>query len=122
MSSMRTSRPGKRRFNSCCDFHDRGAHLRHDHHAVIIRADDVAWAGRQPGDRLIDHHERLLVGALREEPMAEHLEAELADRRARNAGSLLPKQQAAVFAKIFMFSNLFGVSGDENVPQARLPQ
>lgn len=92
MSSMRTSRPGKRRFNSCCDFHDRGAgRLRHDHHAVIIRADDVARAGRQPGDRLIDHHERLLVGALREEPMAEHLEAELADRRARNAGSLLPK-------------------------------
>ncbi|WP_426420906.1 hypothetical protein [Bradyrhizobium genosp. A] len=26
-----------------CDFHDRGAgRLRHDHHAVIIRADDVA--------------------------------------------------------------------------------
>lgn len=123
MSSMRTSRPGKRRFNSCCDFHDRGAgRLRHDHDAVIIRADDGARAGRQPDDRLIDHHERLLVGALREAPIAEHLEAELADRRARSAGSLLPKQQAAVFAKIFMFSNLFGVSGDENVPQARLPQ
>lgn len=43
MSSMRTPRPGKRRFNSCCDFHDQGAgRLRHDHHAVIIRADDVA--------------------------------------------------------------------------------
>lgn len=123
MSSMRTSRPGKRRFNSCCDFHERGAgRLRHDHHAVIIRADDVARAGRQPDDRLIDHHEPLLVGALREEPIAEHLEAELADRRARSAGSLLPKQQAAVFAKIFMFSNLFGVGGDENVPQARLSQ
>lgn len=85
MSSMRTSRPGKRRFNSCCDFHDRGAgRLRHDHHAVIIRDDDVALA--------------------------------------RAAGSLLPKQQAAVSAKIFMFSNLFGLSGDENLPQARLSQ
>lgn len=53
--------------------------------------------------------------------MAEHVEAELADRRARSAGSLLPKQQAAVFAKTFTLLNLFGVSGDENVPQARLP-
>lgn len=53
-SSMRTLRPGKRRFNSRCDFHDSGAgRLRHDHHAVIIRADDVARAGRQPDDRLM---------------------------------------------------------------------
>lgn len=123
MSSMRTSCPGKRRFNSCCDFHDRGAgRLRRHHHPVVIRADDVARAGRQPDDRLIDHPERLLDGALREEPIAEHLEAELADRRARGAGSLSAKQQAAVFAKIFIFSNLFGVSGDKNVPQARLSQ
>lgn len=123
MSSMRTSRPGKRRLNSCCDFHDRGAgRLRHDHDAVIIRADDVARAGRQPDDRLIDHHERLLVGALREEPIAEHLEAELADRRARSAGSLLPKNKPLFLQRFFMFSNLFGVSGDENVPQARLCQ
>lgn len=35
----------------------------------------------QADDRLIDRPERLLDGALREEPMAEHVEAELADRR-----------------------------------------
>lgn len=46
MSSMLTSRPGKRRFNPRRDFHDRGAgRLRHDHHAVIISADDVARLG-----------------------------------------------------------------------------
>lgn len=100
MSSMRTSCPGKRRFNSCCDFHDGGAgRLRHDHHAVIIRADDGARAGREPDDRLIDHPERLLDGALREAPIAEHLGAELADRRTGSAESLLPKQQAAVLQR-----------------------
>lgn len=115
--------PGKAAFQFALRFSRRGAgRLRHDRHAVIIRADDGARAGREPDDRLIDHPERLLDGALRGAPIAEHLEAELADRRTGTAGSLLPKQQAAVFAKIFMFSNLFGVSGDENGPQARLPQ
>lgn len=63
----------------------------------------------QADDRLIDRPERLLDGALREEPMAEHVEAELADRRHVAPEASCQKNRPLFLQKIFMLSNLFGL-------------
>lgn len=63
----------------------------------------------QADDRLIDRPERLLDGTLREEPMAEHVEVELADRRHVAPQASCQKNRPLFLQRFLCCQNLFGL-------------